>query len=284
MIKILDGRQEAIQVQRVLRTLVQGKEPHLAVILVGNHGPSVKYTQRKTDAAEDLGIKATTYHLPEITGQPELMALVQRLNADASVHGILVQLPLPDHINRFQVLQALDPRKDVDGLHPVNMGYLAAGKPQFVPCTPLGCLHLIHRWRKDLRGLQALVVGRSVLVGKPMAALLLAEDATVTQAHRYTENVADLCRQSDIIVSATGVPHLIQGDWIKPGACVIDVGITYQDNKLYGDVDFEAAHKVVGAITPVPGGVGPMTIAFLMHNIIKAYYAQHGLDMPEIRS
>ena len=279
---ILDGRQEAINVQRTLRTLVQDKEPHLAVILVGNHGPSVKYTQRKTATAESLGIKTTTYHLPEITTQQELLVLVQRLNADASVHGILIQLPLPEHINRFQVLQALDPRKDVDGLHPVNMGYLAAGQPQFVPCTPLGCLHLIHRWRRDLGGLQALVVGRSVLVGKPMGALLLAEDATVTQAHRYTKNLSDLCRQSDIIVSATGVPHLFQGDWIKPGACVIDVGIAYKDNTLYGDVDFDGAHKVAGAITPVPGGVGPMTITFLMHNIIKAYYGQHGLQMPEI--
>jgi methylenetetrahydrofolate dehydrogenase (NADP+)/methenyltetrahydrofolate cyclohydrolase len=162
------------------------------------------------------------------------------------------------------------------------MGYLAAGQPQFVPCTPLGCLYLIHRWRKDLKGLQALVVGRSVLVGKPMAALLLGEDATVTQAHRYTENLPELCRQADILVSATGVPHLIQGDWIKAGACVIDVGITYQDNKVYGDVDFEAAKKVAGAITPVPGGVGPMTITFLMHNIIKAYYLQNGLQMPDI--
>jgi methylenetetrahydrofolate dehydrogenase (NADP+)/methenyltetrahydrofolate cyclohydrolase len=279
---ILDGKQEALKVQRVLQTLVQGKEPHLAVILVGNHGPSVKYTQRKTATAESLGIKATTYHLPEITGQPELMALIHRLNGDALVHGILVQLPLPDHINRSQVLEALDPRKDVDGLHPFNMGYLTLGKPQFVPCTPLGCLHLIHQWRQDLKGLQALVVGRSLLVGKPMAALLLAENATVTQAHRHTTNLPELCRQADVLVSATGSPHLIQGDWIKPGACVIDVGITYQDNKLYGDVDFEAARKVAGAITPVPGGVGPMTITFLMHNIIKAYYIQHGLEMPEI--
>ena len=279
---ILDGTKEAGKVQQALKALVQGKEPHLAVILVGNHAPSVKYTQRKTATAESLGIKTTTYHLPEITGQPELVALVQRLNADPSVHGILMQLPLPDHINRSQVLQVLDPRKDVDGLHPVNVGYLGVGQPQFVPCTPLGCLHLIRQWRQDLKGLQALVVGRSLLVGKPMAALLLGVDATVTQAHRYTENLPDLCRQADILVSATGVPHLIQGDWIKAGACIIDVGITYKDNKLYGDVDFEIAHKVAGAITPVPGGVGPMTIAFLMHNIIKAYYVQHGLQMPEI--
>ena len=217
--------------------------------------------------------------------QVDLLEKIEKLNDDKDVNGILVQLPLPEHIDKLAVINAIDPDKDVDGFHPRNVGLLSFGEPAIVPCTPKGCLELIKRAQgDDLRGKLAIMVGHSNIVGKPMATLLMREWCTVLVAHEATENLPDLVRQGDIVVVATGVPHLVKADWIKPGATVIDVGITRvtdQDtgkSKLVGDVDFDSVQSVAGAITPVPGGVGPMTIACLMSNTLQATYAQHGIE------
>ena len=243
-----------------------GRAPGLATVLVGEDPASAVYVRSKNKATAEAGMQSFAHNLPADTSEADLLALVDRLNADPAVDGILVQLPLPAHIDAGKVITRLDPNKDVDGFHPVNAGRLAIGLPGFVPCTPLGCLKLIKAERSDISGLQAVVVGRSNIVGKPMALLLLAESATVTIAHSRTRDLAEVVGRADILVAAVGRPKLIAGDWIKPGATVIDVGINRTDQGLVGDVDYDSASKVAGAITPVPGGVGPMTIACLIRN------------------
>ena len=243
-----------------------GRAPGLATVLVGEDPACAVYVRSKNKATAEAGMESFAHNLPADTSEADLLALVDRLNADPAVDGILVQLPLPGHIDAGKVITRIDPDKDVDGFHPVNAGRLAIGLPGFVPCTPLGCLKLIKAARGDIAGLDAVVVGRSNIVGKPMALLLLAESATVTIAHSRTSDLADIVRRADIVVAAVGRANMIPGQWIKPGATVIDVGINRTDAGLVGDVDYASASEVAGAITPVPGGVGPMTIACLIRN------------------
>lgn len=247
------------------------RSPKLAVILVGNDPASAIYVKNKEKAAVEAGIESVVYRLENIT-QTELLALIAELNADKGVDGILIQLPLPRDLNEREILQAVDPAKDVDGFHPLNLGKLMIGEPAPVACTPKGCMELIHQANRNLTGLRAVVIGRSLIVGKPMAQLLLREDCTVTTAHSKTKNLPDLCRTADILVAAVGKPKIVKPDWIKDGAIVIDVGINrLPDGKLCGDVDFDACFDKCAAITPVPKGVGPMTIAMLMENTVEAY-------------
>jgi methylenetetrahydrofolate dehydrogenase (NADP+)/methenyltetrahydrofolate cyclohydrolase len=265
-------------------------KPGLAVVLVGEEPASQVYVRTKTRQTLELGMRSFDHMLPASTSEEQLLALVHRLNADREVDGILVQLPLPAHIHAQRVIDAIDPHKDVDGFHPVNVGRLMIGARGLVPCTPLGCLMLMKSVRADLAGLDAVVVGRSNIVGKPMAQLLLAESCTVTVAHSKTRDLAAVCRRADILVAAVGRPEMIRGDWVKPGATVIDVGINRAPNptagegrtKLVGDMAFEEAREVAGAITPVPGGVGPMTIACLLRNTLVAACRRRGLPEPEL--
>jgi methylenetetrahydrofolate dehydrogenase (NADP+)/methenyltetrahydrofolate cyclohydrolase len=265
-----------------------GLVPGLAVVLVGDDPASGVYVRSKARATEEAGMNSWQYTLPADTSAAELLARVDALNADPAVHGILVQLPLPAHIDEADVIARLAPAKDVDGFHVENAGRLLAGLPGLVPCTPLGCMMMIHdRLGPDLSGLNAVVVGRSNIVGKPVAQLLLRANATVTMAHSRTPDLPGLCRRADILVAAVGRPEMVRGDWIKPGAVVIDVGINRIDagngkTRLVGDVCFAEAMEVAGAITPVPGGVGPMTIACLMLNTVRAACAQAGLEPPAI--
>ena len=266
----------------------KGVTPGLAVVLVGENPASQVYVKSKSKQAVEAGIKAIDKKLPETASEAELLALVQSLNADKSVHGILVQLPLPKQINSDKVLRAIDPAKDVDGFHPMNVGYLASGQTDraFVPCTPLGSLLLLKDKLGDLTGKEAVVVGRSNIVGKPMAQLLLQANATVTVAHSKTRDLPGVCRRADIVVAAVGIPEMVKGDWIKPGATVIDVGINRvagKDGKsrIVGDVAFAEAAKVAGAITPVPGGVGPMTIACLLANTVTSAARTAGVTPPD---
>ena len=245
-----------------------GRPPGLAVVLVGEDPASAVYVRSKGKAVKAAGMEGFEYRLPADVAQAELLALVDRLNADVNVDGILVQLPLPAHIDEQVVITRIDPDKDVDGFHPVNAGRLATGLNGFVPCTPLGCIMLLKDRLGDLAGLDAVVVGRSNIVGKPMAQLLLQESCTVTVAHSKTRDLSSVVRRADIVVAAVGRPEMIRGEWIKPGATVIDVGINRTGNGLVGDVDFAGAVSVAGAITPVPGGVGPMTIAVLLRNTL----------------
>jgi methylenetetrahydrofolate dehydrogenase (NADP+)/methenyltetrahydrofolate cyclohydrolase len=260
-----------------------GITPGLAVVLVGDNPASQVYVRNKAKQTVEAGMESFEHRLPASTSEDELLALVGRLNADPAVNGILVQLPLPGQIDSNAVINAIDPGKDVDGFHLVNVGKLATGDTGgLVPCTPLGCSMLLKDRLGDLSGLNAVVVGRSNIVGKPMAALLLKESCTVTIAHSRTRNLAEECRRADILVAAVGRPRMIQGDWIKPGATVIDVGINRIDGsdgkaRLVGDVDFDSAVAVASAITPVPGGVGPMTIACLLRNTLAATMAQNRL-------
>jgi methylenetetrahydrofolate dehydrogenase (NADP+)/methenyltetrahydrofolate cyclohydrolase len=276
--QIIDGAAHAAVLRQrvgaeVLRLRASaGVTPGLAVVLVGSDPASQVYVKSKSRLARETGITPIDHSLPAETGQTELLALIAKLNADAAVHGILVQLPLPPHIDSGTVLQSISPRKDVDGFHPINVGLLATGHPDqaFVPCTPLGCLMLLKSEFGNLSGLNAVVVGRSNIVGKPMAALLLGADCTVTVAHSRTRDLPALCRTADVLVAAVGRPEMIRGDWIKPGAAVIDVGINRTDAGLRGDVHGDEAHEVAGWRTPVPGGVGPMTIACLLANVVDA--------------
>jgi methylenetetrahydrofolate dehydrogenase (NADP+)/methenyltetrahydrofolate cyclohydrolase len=285
--KIIDGKAFAEGLRGRLATDVaalkaqHGFVPGLAVVLVGEDPASQVYVRNKAKQTSEVGMASFEHKLGKETGQAELLALVERLNADPAVNGILVQLPLPKQIDPQAVLDAIDPAKDVDGFHVVNAGKLATGGKALVPCTPLGCLMLLKDRLGDLSGKRAVVVGRSNIVGKPMAQLLLGESCTVTIAHSRTRDLAGECRRAEILIAAVGKPEMIRGDWIQPGATVIDVGINRIERdcktKLVGDVAYDEAVKVAGAITPVPGGVGPMTIAVLLQNTLTAARRQRGL-------
>ncbi|MCZ6577898.1 MAG: bifunctional methylenetetrahydrofolate dehydrogenase/methenyltetrahydrofolate cyclohydrolase FolD [Gammaproteobacteria bacterium] len=260
--------------------------PGLAVVLVGEDPASQVYVRSKGKQTTEAGMNSYEHKLPANTAQDELLKLIDQLNEDPSVHGILVQLPLPDHINEEVVINSVAADKDVDGFHLSNVGRLSTGAEGIVPCTPLGSMMMLKDHLGDLSGMKAIVVGRSNIVGKPMAALLLAESCTVTIAHSRTRDLPAECRQADILVAAVGRPEMIKGDWIKPGATVIDVGINRIENedgtkKLVGDVEFSSASEVAGAITPVPGGVGPMTIACLLHNTLQQACRLNRLAVPE---
>ncbi len=291
---IIDGKAFAEGLRQRIGTEVarlareSGLKPGLAVVLVGEDPASQVYVRNKGAATEGAGMLSLTHRLPADATEADVLALVGNLNADPAIHGILVQLPLPAHMNEARITQAVDPAKDVDGFHLVNVGKLQTGDASaLVPCTPQGCVLLARDAIGDLSGKRALVLGRSNIVGKPMAALLLQENCTVTIAHSRTHDLAEECARADILVAAVGRPRMVQGSWIKPGATVIDVGINRVPadggkTRLVGDVDFDAAVAVAGHITPVPGGVGPMTIACLLRNTLIAACRAHGLDAPNI--
>lgn len=280
MAKILDGKAVSQRIKDELAKEVaqlkeKGINPGLAVIIVGNDPASRVYVNNKKKACEYVGIYSEEYALDENTSQEELLELIDRLNKDKKISGILVQLPVPKHIDEEIIINAIDPKKDVDAFHPVNVGKIMVGNFDFVPCTPAGVMELIRESGIDPEGKECVVVGRSNIVGKPQAMLLLHKNATVTICHSRTKNLSEKTKNADILVAAVGIPEFIKGDMIKPGAVVIDVGINrVADKKLVGDVEFESAEKVASAITPVPGGVGPMTIAMLMKNTVKAALIQ----------
>ena len=272
---LIDGRAVAKAfkeeiAQRTQAMIAQGVTPHLAVVLVGEDPASQVYVRNKENGCIKAGIRSTVIRLEEDCTQQELEETVKRLNADASVDGILVQLPLPKHLDEASVLRLIDPDKDVDGFHAMNSGRLMNGQPGFVPCTPLGVMKLLEAYGIDPAGKHAVVIGRSNIVGKPMAMLLLRANATVTICHSRTQNLAEITRQADILVAAVGRANFVTADMVKPGAAVIDVGINRVDGKIVGDVDFDAVSGVAGYITPVPGGVGQMTIAMLLANTLDA--------------
>lgn len=277
--QIINGKEIAAQIREKLKEKISlmEKKPKLAVILVGNDGPSEIYVRNKQKAAAEVGIETVLFHLEESVKAPEIEQLIENLNKDSDVNGILVQLPLPKGIDASKVLEKVDPKKDVDGFHPYNIGLLQNGsKKATIAATPKGVLRLIETTGVDIKGLNALVIGRSTIVGKPMGMLLLQKDCTVTIAHSHTKDLKTLCQNADLIVSATGASKLIKADWVKKGAMVFDVGICRsEDGKLGGDVDFEAVKEVASYITPVPGGVGPMTIAMLLENTLEAYLKQN---------
>lgn len=294
--QIIDGKVHAERVRAEVATEVArlradyGLQPGLAVVLVGDDPASQVYVRSKGEHSLAAGMHSVTHRLPDDTQQGELIRLMADLNADPLIHGILVQLPLPKHLDEKQVIAAISPDKDVDGLHVVNAGRLVAGLPSLVACTPTGCMILMKATLGDLTGKRAAVVGRSLLVGKPIAQLLLAQDCTVTMAHSRTVDLPSVCREADILVAAVGRPRMIRGDWIKPGACVIDVGINrvpFDDpikaaagkTKIVGDVHYKEALEVAGSITPAPGGVGLMTVAVLLQNTVTAAKRQAGIDL-----
>ena len=288
---VIDGKASAAKLREKIAAYTaelkarHGLQPGLATVLVGKDPASEVYVRNKRKTAEAIGFKSVHVELPENVGQDELLAQVKALSADPSVHGILVQLPLPKHLDENAVLDALDPAKDVDALTPKNAGLLLSGRAHLVSCTPSGVMLLLKEYVGDITGKEALVIGRSLLFGKPAAQLLLAANATVTMAHSRSKDLPGLARRADILVAAIGRAEFVKADWIKPGATVIDVGINRVEagegkTKLVGDVDYEAAKEVAGAITPVPGGVGAMTIVCLMHNTLIAACAQNGLPLP----
>jgi methylenetetrahydrofolate dehydrogenase (NADP+)/methenyltetrahydrofolate cyclohydrolase len=291
MARLIDGAAFGQQVRDYVAVRVaelrlrHGVIPGLATVLLGEDPASQVYVRSKAKRTHEAGMLSFQHKLPAETSQASLLALIAELNASPQVHGILVQLPLPRHIDAETVINAIDPAKDVDGFHVSNVGMLGTGQRAMLPCTPLGCLMLLRSELGELKGKHALVIGRSNIVGRPMARLLLADDCTVTIAHRYTLSLPNLCRQAEIIVVAVGKPGLIRGEWIRPGATVIDVGITRieRDGKacLVGDIDFASAEPVAGAITPVPGGVGPMTIACLLFNTLTAFCRANGFAEPQ---
>ena len=278
---IIDGKAFAARLRSEIATAVAElpRAPGLAVVLVGDDPASAVYVRSKGKQSVEVGMRSFEHRLPADTAQTDLIALVERLNADDAVDGILVQLPLPKHLDDLAVISAIDPDKDVDGLHVVNAGRLASGLPGLVSCTPLGCMMLIKDQLGDVSGKIAVVIGRSILVGKPVAQLLLAANCTVTMAHSRTRDLPDVVRRADIIVAAVGRPEMVTADWIKPGACVIDVGINRVDGKLIGDVAFDEVRAVAGSITPVPGGVGPMTIACLLQNTLMSAQRRQGVSI-----
>ena len=281
---LLKGKDVSARIKDELKKEVtalkeKGIHPGLAVILVGEDPASAVYVRSKGKMTRECGMESFEHKLGADTTQATLIALVDKLNADPEVDGILVQLPLPKHIDEQAVLTRIDPDKDVDGFHPVNAGRLATGLHGFVPCTPLGCLMLLEDRLGDLSGLDAVVIGRSNIVGKPMAALLTRASATVTLVHSRTRNLPHYLKHADIVVAAVGRAHFVKGEWLKPGATVVDVGINRTDEGLVGDVDFDSAASVAGAITPVPGGVGPMTIACLLRNTLVAAHRNAGVPL-----
>jgi methylenetetrahydrofolate dehydrogenase (NADP+)/methenyltetrahydrofolate cyclohydrolase len=289
-VQILDGKAVAAKVLGEVRTGVQafarqtGGAPTLAVVLVGDFAPSKIYVRGKKRAADEAGIASRDYLFPEGCSQEKLLATLREINADPSIHAILLQLPLPDGLDEDAAINAIAPAKDADGLHPCNLGSLLAGKPSLVPCTPAGCLEILDHYGVELRGADAVMLGRSRLVGKPLAQLLLARHATVTMCHTRTRDLAAHTRRADVLCVAAGKAGVVTGDMIKEGAVVVDVGITRLDTgKLVGDVDFESASRRVRAITPVPGGVGPMTVAMLLRNTLLAAQRQHGMLSPPAR-
>lgn len=278
---IIDGKKFARKLKFKLKKEIQSIKkktrltPGLTVILIGNHAPSEIYVRNKAISAKEVGINSKVLRFKNSISETKLISVIQRLNKDKKVHGILVQLPLPDHIHGHKIIEEIDPRKDVDGFHPINVGNLSSGKDSLISCTPLGCYLMIKSIRKNLSGLNALMIGRSNLNGKPMVQLLLKEDCTVTIGHSKTKNLKELCKKADIVVVAAGRANLVKGDWIKKGAIVIDVGINRVKKKngykIIGDVEFKSVVKKAKAITPVPGGVGPVTIACLLNNTLKAF-------------
>ena len=290
--RILDGKALAAEIRTGLKAKVaalarHGAKPGLAVILAGDDPASKVYVSNKTRACEEVGVRSQQIDYPASVTQEELIARIRKLNADPAVHGILVQLPLPQQIDSQKVLNAVDPAKDVDGFHPMNAGRLATGLPALTPCTPLGCVMLAKTVHPSLAGMDAVVIGRSNIVGKPVTQLLLAENATVTVTHSKTKDLPAVCRRADLLVAAIGKPEMVRAGWIKPGATVIDVGINrlpLADGKtrLVGDVAFKEVSEVAGAITPVPGGVGQMTVACLLVNTLRAACGIHGLTKPGV--
>jgi len=291
--RIIDGKTIAAELRGRVADAVQrlarehGLVPGLAVVLVGSNPASEVYVASKSKTTVGSGMRSFDHRLPETTSEAELLALVKRLNADRTVHGILVQLPLPAQIDAQEIIAAIDPAKDVDGLNPINSGRLSAGLPALAPCTPLGCIILAKAVHPSLEGLEALVIGRSTLVGRPLAQLLLAENATVTVAHSKSRDLPALCRRADLVFAAIGRAEMVRKTWIKLGATVIDVGISRLagadgKSRVVGDVAFAEVSEIAGAITPVPGGVGPMTIACLLANTLRAACMSAGLSQPEI--
>ena len=291
--RIIDGKtiaadlrgKAADAVHRLRRD--RGIVPGIAVVLVGDNPASEVYVRNKSKAVAEAGMHAFDHKLSSATSEAELLGVIAALNADEEVNGILVQLPLPKQIDAHKIIAAIDPAKDVDGFHPLNAGRLASGLPALAPCTPLGCVLLAKTVNESLAGLEAVVIGRSNIVGKPVAQLLLAENATVTIAHSKTNDLPSVCRRADLLVAAIGRPEMVRGDWIKPGATVIDVGINRVPreggkSRIVGDVAYGEAANIAGAITPVPGGVGPMTIACLLLNTLRAACAQKGLPAPKV--
>jgi methylenetetrahydrofolate dehydrogenase (NADP+)/methenyltetrahydrofolate cyclohydrolase len=293
--KIIDGKAIAAELSQKIAEAVKrvtaehGLEPGLAVVLVGDNPASEIYVRSKTAKTAATNMRSMLYKLPATASEAELLEVVERLNQDPTVHGILVQLPLPPQIDSRKVIEAISPAKDVDGFHPLTAGLLSTGLPGIVPCTPLACIILAKKVHGSLTGLEAVVLGRSNIVGKPLAQLLLMENATVTIAHSKTRDLPGVCRRGDLVFAAVGQPEMVRGSWIKPGATVIDVGINRVaagdgKSKVVGDVAFDEAAQVAGAITPVPGGVGPMTIACLMLNTLTAACLQNGLPAPSVVS
>ncbi|WP_424933662.1 bifunctional methylenetetrahydrofolate dehydrogenase/methenyltetrahydrofolate cyclohydrolase FolD [Amaricoccus macauensis] len=289
--EIIDGKAAAARLRGRIAAQVEqlksehGITPGLAVVLVGEDPASQVYVRTKARQTAEAGMASFEHRLDRNTSEKDLLALIDQLNADEKVHGILVQLPLPKHLSEAVVINAISPEKDVDGFHIANAGRLATGQDAMVPCTPLGCIMMLRERLGDLSGLNAVVVGRSNIVGKPMAQLLLRENCTVTTAHSRTRNIEGICAEADILVAALGRPNTINADWVKPGATVIDVGINRIETpdgktRLVGDVDFDSVRKVAGAITPVPGGVGPMTVACLLANTLTACTRIHGVSLP----
>jgi methylenetetrahydrofolate dehydrogenase (NADP+)/methenyltetrahydrofolate cyclohydrolase len=290
--KIIDGKSIAVELRAEVAVETQRLTadhnivPGLAVVLIGENPASMTYVKSKARALIEVGMRPFDHYLPASTSETELLSLVAKLNADPAVHGILVQLPLPLHISPAKIFADIHPDKDVDGFHPLNAGRLMTGLPALVPCTPVACLKLIKSVHPSLLGVDALMVGRSHIVGNPMSQVLLNENATVTVAHTHTRNLPDYCRHADLLCVAIGCAEFIRGDWVKPGATVIDVGInrisTGGKSRIVGDVNFAEAVKVAGAITPVPGGVGPMTIVCLLFNTLRAACMQAGLPAPAV--
>jgi len=276
MAMIIDGKAIAAKIrgeiaEEVKKLATQGVKPGLAVVLVGEDPASKVYVSMKEKACHDVGIFSDEHKLPVETTEEELLALIGRLNNDPRINGILVQLPLPKQINTEKVLEAISPNKDVDGFHPYNVGRLVVGKPLFQPCTPYGVMVMLRETGVELAGKEVVVVGRSNIVGKPVALMCLQQNATVTICHSKTKDLAEKVRQADVVIAAVGLPEMVKGDWIKEGAVVIDVGVNrVGEKKLVGDVDFDAASKRASAITPVPGGVGPMTITMLLYNTVES--------------
>ena len=295
---IIDGKEYASELRVKIASAIQDASilfspdnpslfsPGLATILVGDNHASQIYIRNKIKKSQEVGIRPIALHFEDSISEKALLLEIEKLNKDEKVDGILVQMPLPDHINPQRIIASIDPQKDVDGFHPFNVAALYAGQEALYPCTPLGCVYLLKKVLQSLQGLRALVIGRSSIVGKPLSLMLLGEDVTVTIAHSKTRHLKEICLEADIVVAALGRAHFIRGDWIKPGAVIIDVGINRdidtQSKKLLGDVCFEEALGRASAITPVPGGVGPMTIAFLLYNTLKAAYLRRQMPMPDI--